>query len=137
MSADKRHEWLTRRRLCLATFVGVVTAGSLQAETSGSGNLQPAKREGSGENPAAATQRREGMKLQDVTGELREAGRRWVFISAGESFQVLENLALQRAVQAIRDDSNDRFWTADAQVTEFMGENYLLILRMVRTPRPK
>ncbi len=84
-----------------------------------------------------ANLRREGTKLQDLTGELREAGRRWVFIVGGESFPVLENLALQRAVQSIKDDGNDRFWTADAQVTEFLGENYLMLMRITRTPRLK
>ncbi len=97
---------------------------------------RPSGRPGAPAGSSSANLQREGTKIGGITGELREAGRRWIFVSSsGQSLQVLENLALQRVVQAIRDDPTDRFWTIDGQLTEFLNENYLVIQRMVRTPR--
>jgi hypothetical protein len=79
---------------------------------------------------------REGTRIQNLAGELRETGRRWVISTTeGTTYHVLENLTLQRAVQALRDDPADRNWTVSGELTEFMGENYLFIQRLSRTPR--
>ena len=82
----------------------------------------------------AAHRQREGTNVKQIIGEIRETGRRWLFITnQGTSYQILENLALQRAVQAARDDAKDRHWAVDGELTEFLGENYLLINRLMRT----
>jgi hypothetical protein len=78
---------------------------------------------------------REGTEVRQLPGQVRWAGTRWLFVADGEPhYRLLENLTLQRVVQAIRDDSDDRFWTVSGNITEFLDENYLLLRRAVRTP---
>lgn len=48
--------------------------------------------------------------------------------------RVLENLALQRVVSAITEDSNDVHWTITGTVTEFGNENWLLLTTILRSP---
>ncbi len=48
--------------------------------------------------------------------------------------RVLENLALQRVVAAISEDSNDVHWTVTGTVTEFGNENWLLLSTILRSP---
>ena len=48
--------------------------------------------------------------------------------------RVLENLALQRVVAAISEDSNDVHWTVTGTVTEFGNENWLLLTTILRSP---
>jgi hypothetical protein len=48
--------------------------------------------------------------------------------------RVLENLALQRVAQMIQQDSSDNRWVVNGVITEFFGENRLLILMAVRAP---
>ncbi len=48
--------------------------------------------------------------------------------------RVLENLALQRVVTAISEDSNDVYWTVTGTVTEFGNENWLLLTTILRSP---
>ncbi|WP_197171120.1 hypothetical protein [Novipirellula aureliae] len=45
---------------------------------------------------------------------------------------LVENLVLQRMINAIRADSNDHTWTITAKVTEFFDENRLLLLTAQR-----
>jgi hypothetical protein len=48
--------------------------------------------------------------------------------------RVLENLALQRVAQIIKQDPSDNRWMIDAVVTEYFGENRLLVVLAVRAP---
>ena len=48
--------------------------------------------------------------------------------------RVLENLALQRIVDAIAQDASDVRWTVTGEVTEFAGENWLLLAAVFRAP---
>jgi len=49
-------------------------------------------------------------------------------------YQVLENLALQRIVDAVSQDPNDLRWTTTGVITEFGGENWLLLSTVFRAP---
>ena len=74
---------------------------------------------------------REGMKLVDQVGELREAGGVVGFYPDGEthSLQLLENLALERVSRDL--DQTHRKWSVSGTVTEYKGGNYLLLHRAV------
>jgi hypothetical protein len=50
-------------------------------------------------------------------------------------YRVLENLTLQRVVDAIAQDPNDVRWTASGVLTEFEGENWLLLSTVFRAPQ--
>ncbi|MGV3485729.1 MAG: hypothetical protein ACO1RT_15030 [Planctomycetaceae bacterium] len=54
--------------------------------------------------------------------------------SAALQLRVLENLALQRVSDAIAQDSNDVRWIVTGIVTEFSGENWLLLSTVFRAP---
>ena len=83
---------------------------------------------------------REGTRVV-LIGKLQDAGRRLTFQTAengtldGPSYELLENLALQRLVQAKKNDSDDVMWKVSGQLTEFFDENFLLIDRAVRAPQ--
>jgi hypothetical protein len=54
--------------------------------------------------------------------------------STGSRIRVLENLALQRVAQIIQQDPSDNRWMINGVVTEFFGENRLLMTSVVRAP---
>ena len=92
---------------------------------------------------------REGTLIPPTTGKFVIVGRRWSFVpehaspgrghgeqateksSAGTAigFPILmvENLLLQRVVEAIRDDTIADRWSVTGRVTEFFGENRLIL----------
>lgn len=74
---------------------------------------------------------REGTTLDTTDGFFQLAGERTVFFMQKDKrrFVCLENLALQR----IRAQSPDAQWQVRGMVTEFNGENYLLIEMAVMT----
>ncbi|MBC8352861.1 MAG: hypothetical protein H8E66_12775 [Planctomycetes bacterium] len=78
---------------------------------------------------------REGMKLVNQIGELRNAGGRVAFYPDGEkrSLQLLENLALERVGGDL--DPPYRKWSVSGLVTEYKGGNYLLLHRAVLKAR--
>lgn len=51
-------------------------------------------------------------------------------------FLVLENLALQRVAQTISQDPSDDRWSISGIVTEYFGENRVLITTAARAPLP-
>ncbi len=52
----------------------------------------------------------------------------------GESFRVLENLALERINRELGQARGNLQWTVSGMVTEFRGNNYLLVTKaMVKT----
>ncbi|WP_442505109.1 hypothetical protein SH528x_003884 [Novipirellula sp. SH528] len=53
--------------------------------------------------------------------------------SEPKSIEILENLVLQRVVNAIRADANDNQWTITARATEFFDENRLILLTAQRS----
>ena len=80
-------------------------------------------------------QLREGMKLVNKVGKLREAGGRVLFYPDGDkrSLQLLENLALERVLDDL--DQPQRNWSVAGVVTEYRGGNYLLLHRAVLKAR--
>ncbi len=78
---------------------------------------------------------REGSRIVDRVGELRETGGRVAFYPDGETYslQLLENLALERVARDL--DQNPRKWSISGTVTEYRGANYLLLQRAVLKSR--
>lgn len=81
---------------------------------------------------------REGTGLNDMSGTFKIAADRVLFVDASNPqvhFRCLENLMLQRVYQSIRDDDRDNNWIVQGSITEYLGDNYLLLERVVRAPR--
>ena len=78
---------------------------------------------------------REGTSVPEMIGIFRVVGDRAQFVERDSSraFRCLENLMLQRVYQVITDEANETAWTVTGQVTEFKGENFLLIEMLRRT----
>ena len=81
---------------------------------------------------------REGTQMVDRAGSIRVSGQRYVFHSApdGSEFRLLENLALERVIRTQDELREDRPWTVSGVVTEFQGENFLLLTRAVAKSSP-
>jgi hypothetical protein len=71
---------------------------------------------------------REGTLLEDVPGRFTQSGDRTMFLEEGtnRSTKCLENLWLQRIVSSQKSDRKVT-WKVTGKVTEFEGENYLII----------
>jgi hypothetical protein len=71
---------------------------------------------------------REGTQLDDVKGRFTQSGDRTLFIEEGtnRSTKCLENLWLQRIVSSQKSDRKVT-WQVTGKVTEFEGENFLII----------
>jgi len=71
---------------------------------------------------------REGTQLEDVQGRFTQSGDRTMFLEEGtnRSTKCLENLWLQRIVSSQKSDRRVT-WQVTGKVTEFEGENYLII----------
>lgn len=96
-------------------------------EVSGAPALFPAS--------AGAKLRREGSKLTGITGTVRRRGNRFEFVPLDHSppLLLLENQLLQR-IDAVQDrDANPEAlrWKANGLVTEYLGDNYLLLQWLV------
>ena len=69
-----------------------------------------------------------------MTGTFQAAGADSVsFLVNGnkESYRVLQNLALQRVSFALEDNRALRQWIISGTITEFRGQNYLLLTKAV------
>lgn len=111
----------------------------------------------------ASSRLREGTRLPSSLGRFSRSGRRWIFekesvasergletLPAGAElataekpseqaapavrFRVLENLALQRVADSIVQDPSDVRWAVTGVITEFDGENWLLLSTVYRAP---
>jgi hypothetical protein len=96
----------------------------------------------SGAAGAKATERlREGTRLVDVVGAFQSIGGESVTFTPGapadkkDSFRVLENLALQRVSQVLDENKGARQWTVSGMITEYKGNNYLLLTKTVVHPQ--
>ncbi|MFW5692972.1 MAG: hypothetical protein ACOCWL_02030 [Thermoguttaceae bacterium] len=76
---------------------------------------------------------REGTELVDQPGVFRMAGDRMTFFTdLGEGrFVVLENLILERVGDVIGEYQTPPYWSVTGTLTEYQGENFLLIHRAV------
>lgn len=82
---------------------------------------------------------REGSKLVDQIGEFQKSGDQINFFAKQPhgALRVLENLALERVVRVLDDNPAKRVWSVTGVITEFRGENYLLVTRAVLKAQPK
>ncbi len=78
--------------------------------------------------------KREGTTLESQPAICRSNGDRLIveLSSGGPSLVALENLAAQRVLEAVTVDPSDKTWSINAMVTEFRGQNYLLLQRVNR-----
>jgi hypothetical protein len=78
---------------------------------------------------------REGSVLPDLMGTFRVTGDRLQFLDqeGNRTFRCLENLMLQRVHQVIGDEPNETSWIVNGRVTEYRGENFLLVEMIRRT----
>jgi hypothetical protein len=80
---------------------------------------------------------REGARIEGRPMRARISGDTliWQAEDSRQAFETLENLALERVLHAIRNDTSDRQWTVTGTVTEFQGRNYILLERVTRAAR--
>ena len=89
------------------------------------------------ENGSKASDRlREDTKLIDEVGTFQSAGGDSISFSRDggkDSLKVLENLNLQRISQVLEENrGGTRRWVVSGIVTEFRGNNYLLVKKFVQ-----
>lgn len=80
---------------------------------------------------------REGSRIESKLMLVRTAGENLTLETDEDKqgFEALENLALERVLQAVRADSGDKRWLVTGQVTEYRGRNFILLERVSRAPR--
>lgn len=77
---------------------------------------------------------REGTRLTDRIGYFQVTGDRVAFYSQQDDrrFPALENLALERVARVVGESSSDAMqWSVSGILTEYRGENYLLVTRAI------
>ena len=74
---------------------------------------------------------REGTNLVDRVGRFKVTQDRVSFYEqeTEREFPALENLALERVARIVSDSSDELQWSVSGTVTEFRGQNYLLVTR--------
>jgi hypothetical protein len=93
---------------------------------------------GSEESPTgeAAATIREGTAVQEQVGHFSVQGERVSFQTDGQSagVLVLENLALERIVHQVTESPKLLHWKVTGVITEYRGQNFLLISRAQMQP---
>lgn len=86
---------------------------------------------------SAAKRLREGSKITDQAGEFQRTGDHLQFVlkDGSGSLRILENLTLERVMRMLEDNPSLKYWSVSGTVTEFRGENYLLLTRAVLKSR--
>lgn len=81
---------------------------------------------------------REGTQLIDYIGVFMISGDRTIFetVDGKQRFVVLENLNLERVMRMVQDGAGELVWIVDGLVTEYRGDNFLLVKRAVRKMAP-
>ena len=118
----------------LLNLIGLAAIGSNL--TAGDGGPQ------SGQPPTEASREpgkliREGSRIESKMMLVRSGGENLVLENEEDkqTFEALENLALERVLQAVRADSSDKRWLVTGQVTEYRGRNFIFLERVSRAPR--
>src|SRR5690606_16565818 len=77
---------------------------------------------------------REGTVIRDELGRFHRQEGRIVFRSmlTNNSWIALENLNLERVAISLHGADGDQLWSVSGELTEFQGDNYLLIRRAVK-----
>jgi hypothetical protein len=131
----------------LAVAASLALSGSLAAQRDNSADSSPTAGRADRALPARDPDRRkddeklgerlrEGTRITDVPGSFQFSGDRVSFHpdgkeDKGESFRVLENLALERINRELGQARGVLQWTVSGMVTEYRGNNYLLVTKAV------
>ncbi len=132
--ARRPYHFSNRARYAALTLflVGITLGGP----TSGGNpeNREESSGRQSSELSDANQRHREGSRVTDLVGSLRETGRRWTFTTTdgAVAYRLLENQPLERIARSIAEDPQDRNWKISGVLTEFFDENLLLIDRIER-----
>jgi hypothetical protein len=149
----RRELLATARRLAwpLGLAISSALAGSLAAQNDEAADPSPSTGRADRLVPARAPavrrkddeklgeRLREGTRISDVSGSFQFSGDRVAFHpdgkgDKGESYRVLENLALERIISELGRARGTLGWTVSGTVTEFKNTNYLLVTKaMVRS----
>lgn len=103
-----------------------ISRGDGQTQAAG----QPITQGEQSEEAAVARPRlREGTRVSDLIGIVRQTGHRYTLFveSDGTRFVLLENLLLERIMRSQASHPGVVQWKVSGIVTEFQGQNYLLI----------
>ena len=81
---------------------------------------------------------REGTELVNVVGSFKLTGDRATFYPADGSgrFGGLENQTLERLATVISEDPSQLEWLVTGVVTEFKGNNYILVTKAILKSKP-
>lgn len=118
----------------IACSVGLAVASNIAVQRGGVAESSSfAAEQGLIANPGRIL--REGVLLPEMVGVFRVFGERIQFVEreGGRAFRCLENLMLQRVQQVIGDEPSETAWIVSGRVTEFRGENFLLVEMIRRT----
>jgi hypothetical protein len=120
--------WVIALALLVASAANIAANRGFLSETS-------SWAEESTQAAATSVSVREGSVLPDLMGTFRIAGDRVQFVEheGNRTFRCLENLMLQRVHQVIGDEPNETAWIVNGRVTEYRGENFLLVEMIRRT----
>jgi len=144
------------RRLAwpLGLAISSALAGSLAAQIDAAADASPSAGQADRVMPARAPavrrkdddklgeRLREGTRISDVSGSFQFSGDRASFHpdgkgDKGESFRVLENLALERIISELGRARGTLQWTVSGTVTEFKNANFLLVTKAVVQSQPE
>jgi len=122
--------WVILAASILAIFTNVVVDNRISANPNSENDRPPLSQMAKEESAL-----REGTQLNEVKGRFRKQGDRFQFTEDGgqKSFKCLENLCLQRISVNQQDEDRKITWLISAKVTEFNGENYLILEKAVRS----
>jgi hypothetical protein len=89
-------------------------------------------------HPQVGSIAREGTELTEHHGQFKANGGRWVFHSIDGTLRltVLENLALERVTRMNNESDRALDWVIEGTVTEFQGDNFLLLTQARVKNRP-
>jgi hypothetical protein len=146
MSRSRRRRWRgwISVGIGLLAFFGAVRATGSDGDPpvpnnpAGEGASEKVAADGASPDPSSSSLRmREGTKLTDQLGDFQKSGDRYNFypLEGKGVLRVLENLALERVAGVLLDDPSPRTWSVSGVLTEYRGENFLLITRAVLKSR--
>ena len=115
---------------CIAVFANLGNDQAMRANTAMASD-RPSLAQMAKEDSAM----REGSVLADIKGRVKKQGDRFYFTddTTNKSYKCLENLCLQRISTNQQDEERKVIWLVSAKVTEFNGENFLILEKAVRS----
>ena len=122
--------WVILASGCIAVFANLGTERQMS-----SNSIMASERPSLSKMAKDESLLREGTPLVEVKGRFRRQSERFQFMEEGnnKSYTCLENLSLQRVDASQQDDDRKVIWLVSARVTEFKGENFLILEKAVRS----